>query len=114
MKMLNSHERQTVGRIKALLMAHRKSAGKAILDQVDKELFKGVTANSHTKNRLSKFQQDSEVLDFILSLDLEGMKQKDVIELCITKFGGERSPKRNALSLKWSWLKAKKLEAKYG
>ncbi|MDA5312304.1 MULTISPECIES: hypothetical protein [Vibrio] len=56
----------------------------------------------------SKIDSDRELHDFILSLDLEFLPQKDVLLACIDKFGKERAPSRTSLNRAWKKLLHKK------
>lgn len=54
--------------------------------------------------RRCKIELDKELYDFILSLDLKSTTQKDVLEICIERFGKERSPSRTGLNRAWRKL----------
>ncbi|MCY9873910.1 primosomal protein [Vibrio barjaei] len=48
--------------------------------------------------RLLKIELDRELYEFITSLDLKFMTQKDVLNACIEKFGKDRAPSRTGLN----------------
>ena len=58
----------------------------------------------------SKIQRDLPLLNFILSLELNYLSQKDVRALCIDKFGTDRVPARTSFNREWPHLVALKAE----
>lgn len=87
---------------------------KQVLKEVNAQVLEGKKSDLHMKYRVSKLQQDTEVMDFLLALPLgEGLNQTQCIQLCIAEFGEDRAPKRNSLSRQWGFLKKKRKE-QYG
>lgn len=82
---------------------------KNVLDLVYKSISSGKLELAPIPTRFkSKIELDRELHDFILSMDLEFMTQKDVRVACLNKFGKERTPSRTALNRAWSKLLYKK------
>jgi len=82
---------------------------KNVLDLVYKSISSGKLELAPIPTRFkSKIELDRELHDFILSMDLEFMTQKDVRLACLKKFGKERAPSRTALNRAWPKLLHKK------
>lgn len=82
---------------------------KNVLDLVYKSISSGKLELAPNPTRFkSKIELDRELHDFILSMDLEFMTQKDVRLACLNKFGKERAPSRTALNRAWPKLLHKK------
>ncbi|MEZ9440905.1 hypothetical protein [Vibrio atlanticus] len=74
---------QTVAVLKVLMNKHCYEIG---------------TNGKPNKRYLNKIDLDPELKKFLLSLKLESLRQKQVLELCIHKFGKERSPSYSSLN----------------
>ena len=107
MTLSNKQLSEAVSAVKLTLMLHcfTKTQTKQVLHEVNAQLLEGKTQDLHMKYRVSKLQQDSEVMEFLISQPLEELTQTKCLELCIKEFGKERAPKRNALSRQWGLLK---------
>ena len=80
-----------------------------VLLLVQKALSEGaVTYQQSPVRRLSMIESDREVYEFLLSLDLAFMSQRDVFELCKSKFGEKRMPKKSSFNRGFKKLLAQK------
>ncbi|EAQ65839.1 hypothetical protein MED121_01470 [Marinomonas sp. MED121] len=93
-----------VSLIEAILAAYSKPDQKIIFDKVGNDLIEGFSPNGSTKRRLSKLKHDPEMLAYIITLPLETMTQREVLEISINKFGKERAPSKTSFNRSWSWL----------
>lgn len=69
-----------------------------VIEAICQDLGQKAPAFSKRRHQKSKIELDRELYEFILSLDLEFVTQKDVLAACIDKFGVERSPSRTGLN----------------
>ncbi|MEC7308552.1 hypothetical protein [Vibrio crassostreae] len=69
-----------------------------VVKHVGKELFRNWVMPEAPTRRLSIIESDREVYEFLLSLDLEFMTQRDVFDVCVDKFGEERMPKKSSFN----------------
>ncbi|MGO2233491.1 MAG: hypothetical protein ACTH5B_05410 [Marinomonas sp.] len=104
MAKLDLKDGQAVSLIKAILAAYSKPDQKIIFEKVGNDLIEGFNPNGSTKRRLSKLKHDPEMLAYIITLPLETMTQRDVLEVSIKKFGEERAPSKTSFNRSWSWL----------
>ncbi len=80
-----------------------------VLLLAQKALFEGtITCYQSPVRRLSMIESDREVYEFLLGLDLEFMTQRDVFELCKSKFGENRLPKKSSFNRGFKKLLAQK------
>lgn len=115
MTLSNKQLSEAVSAVKLTLMLHCSCnlQTKQVLEEVNAQVLEGKTQDLHMKYRVSKLQQDNDVMAFLIKQPLEMLTQAKCIELCIKEFGSERAPKRNALSRHWGLLKRKRKE-RYG
>ncbi len=113
--MLSKRQLQSsVNQIKAYLAFMTKSDLRLVLNEVEKQVFKGKTSlPKNMRHSISKFDTDPELHEFLLSLPMERMTQSDCIKKCVEQFGEKRVPKRNAMSYHWPKLMQQRKE-KYG
>lgn len=104
--MSTSDKKSSYKKIMGVLSRLSDCDARTVLDEVNKARVYG-RVNAHSKTEL-----DRELYEFILSMDLEFLTQKQVRLVCIDKFGLERAPSRSALSRIWKKLLLKKTGAK--
>ena len=77
MTLSNKKLSEAVSAVKFTLMLHcfTKTQTKQVLQEVNAQLLEGKTQDLHMKYRVSKLQQDGEVMDFLINLPLEELTQ---------------------------------------
>ncbi|MGY5540622.1 primosomal protein [Vibrio brasiliensis] len=91
-------EKKAQEKIMAILMQLNAIEAKNVLNAICIALGQ---KNEHFATRtrqLSRIESDRELYEFIMSLDLEFMTQKDVLAACVDKFGKERAPSKSGLN----------------
>ncbi|EJB8688024.1 MULTISPECIES: hypothetical protein [Vibrio] len=109
---MKSHkEKRAYDQIVKILSLLNVYQAKNVLDCVYRSVSSGtLELTPIPSNYKSKIDSDRELHDFIISLDLEFLHQKDVLLACIDKFGKERAPSRTSLNRAWNKLLHKKKE----
>ncbi|MVB42543.1 primosomal protein [Vibrio cholerae] len=107
--MKTEKEKKAYKQIVKILSSLNVYQAKNVLDSVYRSVSSGtLDLTPIPNNHKSKIDSDRELHDFILSLDLEFLTQKDVLLACIDKFGKERAPSRTSLNRAWKKLLHKK------
>ncbi|EGR4316045.1 primosomal protein [Vibrio cholerae] len=109
--MKSCKEKRAYEQIVKILSSLNVYQAKNVLDSVYRSVsFVTPESTRIPNNYKSKIDSDRELHDFIMSLDLEFLHQKDVLLACIDKFGKKRAPSRTSLNRAWKKLLHKKGE----
>ncbi|MFV8387575.1 primosomal protein [Vibrio parahaemolyticus] len=91
-------EKDAQKQIMAILMQLNAFEAKNVLSAICIALGQKNEHFAARTRHLSRIESDRELYEFIMSLDLEFMTQKDVLAICVDKFGKERAPSRSGLN----------------
>ncbi|AKB07656.1 primosomal protein [Vibrio cholerae] len=97
----NQKIKQVKTKIMAELLQLNTIEAKCVLSHVNQAIQQGsllVNVDSKPTKRKSKVELDRDLYEFILSLDLDFLTQKDVRAACIAKFGSKRTPSRTSIN----------------
>ncbi|MEZ8791898.1 primosomal protein [Vibrio splendidus] len=96
--MKTTKEKDAQDNIMDILLTLNVIEARNVLDATCRSLGLSAPVFQKRSRQKSKIELDRELYEFILSLDLEFVTQKDVLAACIDKFGVERSPSRTGLN----------------
>ncbi|MCR9684320.1 primosomal protein [Vibrio antiquarius] len=102
--MKSTKEQEAKDQIMEILLPLNISEVRNVLDAISLSLGQKTICVQKNTRLLSKIESDRELYEFIMSLDLEFMTQKDVLNACIEKFGKVRAPSRTGLNRAFSKL----------
>ncbi len=97
--MESKKEKDAFLKISRILSTLNLYQANSVLNNINQQVrISSIESNATKTSRKNKLERDRELYEFILSLDLDFLTQKDIRILCIEKFGAERSPSRTGLS----------------
>ncbi|MEZ8860194.1 primosomal protein [Vibrio sp. 10N.247.311.51] len=100
--MKTKKEKHAHSAIMDILLMLNAIEARNVIEAICQDLGQKAPAFQKRKGRLSKIELDRDLYEFILSLDLEFMAQRDVLNACIDEFGKERSPSKTGLNRAFS------------